>query len=1135
MLRVRLFGQPRFEYANAPYAFRARPRVLPLLAYLLLHRHESVARPTLAFALWTDETEETARANLRRHLNHLHSALPRGKAAWFLSDDTTVQWNPDAAYWLDVAEFESKSHAGLQLDDAVQLYNGDLLPNLYDDWIFYERERLRNIFFHDLDQLIESLAARGDFPQAARYIQHVLEHDPLREDAVRRLMHLRAREGDRAGAIQLYERFRLRLQQELAVEPMDETVALHRAILRNTLSPRQKQLVSQEPFALIRDGGTGAAPGTPFVGRGIEMAQLHTAFARAARGSGMVVFVGGEAGVGKTRLVREIAAIAEREGAGVLWGGTSFPEASPYQAFTQVLRMAQETVTLGRGTRAQHTAVASLLGELQFNGESSTLPGSPLPLAREKLFASFLHCFTGLAARPILVCLEDLQWASTATLALLEFLARQLEHAPVLLLATYREEEAPRAHPLRTLRRHLQREQHLTHLALARLDGTAVTEWVAQLFPSNPDLSRAIYRASEGNALFVHELVRAYSESRSNLADLELTPNITATIAARLARLNSSTRDIAQVAATLGVGFTAELLREVSGASEAALRSAIDELLDRQLIRESGASSGLDYAFTHHLIQIAVYGGTPSAQQARRHARTGKVLAEVYGVHTFEQSAEIARHFDLGDEPGHAAGWYQRAAEHAARVFANDQAIEWYERAAACAQRAADADRAATVLMDLARLQARTGRDLLATETLRRALTLAPAQPVKNLVELTLGEIWADLQDERARPLLDQVLLELDSRTRSNEILQAQTTLAIMDVHQGKIRQAVEYLKDANRTIKPYPDLLTAERFLMILGLAYRNVAEFDRALHYAHETLEYGAESEWLALLGNQMISRVLLGMGSWEQAEEYAGRACELAARIGTPELVYLNQAGLAEAQHAQGQLANAYELARSAWNMGTDILGALVVANVAAIFSVVATDVGQDEQAQQLAESAVSLGGASGHYDRLAMCRFARAYFYTQRQEWKHALEDFDALAELIGHTDNRFVPLKTDAYHAQALLGAGQSEMAQRLADAHMTEAKAKHAKHAEGVGQRVRGQILAAQGETDAAQQAFAEAIRILNALGSQLELARAYCACAAFLYATHDLAAARRQAKRARRLFEAMGARRDLARATALK
>ena len=106
MLRIFLFGQPHFSWNDEPFRFVARSQVLPLLALLLMHRAAPVTRDTLAFTLWTDETEQNARTNLRRHLNYLRQALPQQSVPWLVQEHQTLQWNPAAPYWCDVAEFE---------------------------------------------------------------------------------------------------------------------------------------------------------------------------------------------------------------------------------------------------------------------------------------------------------------------------------------------------------------------------------------------------------------------------------------------------------------------------------------------------------------------------------------------------------------------------------------------------------------------------------------------------------------------------------------------------------------------------------------------------------------------------------------------------------------------------------------------------------------------------------------------------------------------------------------------------------------------------------------------------------------------------------------------------------------------
>ena len=147
-----------------PHELATLPRTWPLWAYLLLHRSHPVKRETLAFTLWPDEPEASARANLRRHLHDLKRILPPPAGSsgpdWLLVDARTIQWNPECDYWLDVMEFERLSGSADTLAEAVALYEGDFLESSYDDWLFYERERLRDLYLADLSQL--TMRSRAD-------------------------------------------------------------------------------------------------------------------------------------------------------------------------------------------------------------------------------------------------------------------------------------------------------------------------------------------------------------------------------------------------------------------------------------------------------------------------------------------------------------------------------------------------------------------------------------------------------------------------------------------------------------------------------------------------------------------------------------------------------------------------------------------------------------------------------------------------------------------------------------------------------------------------------------------------------------------------------------------------------------
>ena len=234
MLRISLFGQPSLCLDAAPLRFNAPPKTLPLLAYLLLHRAGPVAREQVAFALWPDERENAARANLRRHLHHLTHALPLSDHPWLSVNGRVLQWNAQAEFWLDVAEFERLSACRDTLPQTVALYCGDLLETACEDWLFFERERLHELYAADVCQLITLYRSRRDYVKAIGYAQQLLAHDPLREDVVRQLLALRYESGDRAGALHDYERFAQLMQRELAMSPMPETQALYAQIVQNT-------------------------------------------------------------------------------------------------------------------------------------------------------------------------------------------------------------------------------------------------------------------------------------------------------------------------------------------------------------------------------------------------------------------------------------------------------------------------------------------------------------------------------------------------------------------------------------------------------------------------------------------------------------------------------------------------------------------------------------------------------------------------------------------------------------------------------------------------------------------------------------------------------------------------------------
>ena len=231
-LEVRLFGQAAIVADGQPFRLATPRKSLQVLAYLLMHRAAHVSRDYLAFLVWPDEDEERARARLRSTISDLLRVLPQPGSDFIGTSTDEVWWNNDVNLWLDVDAFVEASQDAARLEEALALYRGDLLPELYDEWIYGFRERFRNIYSTVLAQLVSETRRRGDLTRAIELARLILQTDPWREDIVRRIVALRYELGDAAGAISEYRRFAARLREEMDVDPMPETVALAERITK---------------------------------------------------------------------------------------------------------------------------------------------------------------------------------------------------------------------------------------------------------------------------------------------------------------------------------------------------------------------------------------------------------------------------------------------------------------------------------------------------------------------------------------------------------------------------------------------------------------------------------------------------------------------------------------------------------------------------------------------------------------------------------------------------------------------------------------------------------------------------------------------------------------------------------------
>jgi len=637
-----------------------------LLAFLLLHRTSHLTRDAVAFALWPDDAESDARTNLRRHLHHLGTTFPPSDVPYVTTVDDTIRWNPEIELWFDVDEFERLAEDDAHLAEAVAMYAGDLLPTVYDDWVFPIRDRLRQRYLSALERLMLASRSRRDFAAGITYATAILHADEWREDTVRALATIRYESGDRAGALRDLDAFEARLSAEMHVEPMPETIALRATILRGNA-------VALGHGAAIETASTGAQ--LPFVGRSGELETLRGAWQRAARGRGEVVFVAGEAGIGKTRLAREVSLLAGAQGGRVLRGATSSPEATPYAAIVDALRDALPLLNALDVRPIWLAALAILVPELAL-GRDDLPTLAPLGPERERLrlFEAMTAVFAALARqRPMLLLIEDVHWAGDATLAALEYLARRSAGMPALIVATYRSTSGELSRELGAMRRRLQLENVSQHLQVGGLDVAAIVQLARELTPirdSADDVGRDVHALSGGNPLFAAELLRERAESGT----LEVTSRgLSSVIEARLARLPETTMVVARVASAIGATFEIDIVTDACGWDETTVLDALGILLERQIARETGRTR-FAFAFTHALIATTIYGAIEPEKARLIRARVAESI-ERLAVDADAVAATLAAHFDAAGKPDRAIPYYLSAARRAFAIFANNEAL----------------------------------------------------------------------------------------------------------------------------------------------------------------------------------------------------------------------------------------------------------------------------------------------------------------------------------------------------------------------------------------------------------------------------------------------------------------------------
>jgi DNA-binding SARP family transcriptional activator/tetratricopeptide (TPR) repeat protein len=724
-------------------------RSVALVAFLVAHAGSPQARQRIAGLFWPDSGEAQALTNLRRELHHLRGVL--GREPSLIVTSTDLCWCDTATCRVDLRVFGIERDAALAaaaIDDdegalvhaarAVAEYKGDLLPGVYDDWLLEVRSDLERKCVDMCDLVCATRTRTGDLTGAVDAARRRIQLQPLEEAGHRTLMQLQADLGDRAGAVSTYHRCASVLERELGVIPDPET---QKAFQR--LMARVRPASVRQPAAKSAVGRSGFAAAA-LVGRSDELGLLRDLWRTAAAGSPALALVRGGAGVGKTRLVAEIAEMARLQGAVVAssqcFGTAGRLALAPVADWVRNPAVQSAMATLEEAWRAEVDRLVPSGGRGKPGAGSGAMVDA---WQRHRFFEGLARALLA-AARPMLLVLDNMQWCDQETLEFLTFCLRLAPGARLLIAATSRDDKPGEDPALADWTDRMRATGLLTELSLSPFDA-ADTARLAEAVSGRPlrEADTELLQATTGGfPLYVIEAVRGGVDPGS--APLPV-GDLTAVLRNRLEQATAAAREVAGLAAAVGTDFTLDLLAEASDFEADIVVGAVDELWRRRIMHEFHDG----YDFTHDLLRETAYAQVSPPRRWLLHRRIAQSLELLHADDTDAVSAQLAGQYARGGRPDRAVSYYRRAADVAAGMFAHAEAIRLHKEALSIVRTmpaGRDRDRQELAVLEAmaAPLNARHGYaspDL--QQTLERSIALAESLGRKNSTITGLVALWA--------------------------------------------------------------------------------------------------------------------------------------------------------------------------------------------------------------------------------------------------------------------------------------------------------------------------------------------------------------------------------------------------------
>jgi len=829
--------------------------------------------------------------------------------------------------------------------------------------------------------------------------------------------------------------------------------------LREVLVPPHKPSVVPSPRPT-------AVSEVQLIDRVEEMGLLRESVDKAVRGQGGVVFLHGEAGIGKTRLTRELGAYARLRGMQVLYGRCPalfrMDGVPPYVLWNEAIKDYLQVCT----PEQLYRVVGFYPGELsklvpEVKQKLGAIPQS-LPInpehGRDRLFEAVSQFMTNISKEtPLLVVLDDLQWTDQSSLLLLHYLARGVYRESLLLLGAYRETDIDERHPLPPVLTELNRERLLRSVPLKRLSFDDVLEMIRRILEQDDvpkEFCELVYEKTRGNPFFVEEVLKSLKEEEviyreenkwkiKEVSKIEFPETVKGVIKNRISRLDDECQNVLTMASFVGNDFVFEALLGVTGVEEDKLLEIMEKMLKTGLVKERVIRGEDMYCFADIIVRDVVHEEVSRLRHKKLHSAVGFALEKVYTKKIDEHLGELAYHFLEGGDRDKALDYFLKAGEKAAKIYANGEAASHFLSALRLLEEKEseprERGRVLEMLGDIKRLVGEYDASIkFWNDALPLSKQLNEKETSARLHRKMANVFWINMGDaKRAKEHHAAALKILETEPESVELASLYEDMAGMVAMgaTGKMAEALSLGEKAVELAKKLNAHEVVAHSYMWLGeisgwLGERKKAQecFERALRIALDN-GYMETAVW----AYDDLTGFGIHAGENEIRLEYCEKGFELAKKVGIVDWIALTGNHLSHMYLGMGNMNKAIPLAEESTALNRKVGNLILLAWSLNQLGSIHQKLGEWDKSEQYYKESFNISQKLDDFQSITSASGHLGWFYFDRGEYAKAREFCEKMYDVCEKHGAKATQMGVSTLVIWEYIELGEIEKAQNLID------------------------------------------------------------------------------------------------------